>query len=242
MTAKEVLSLIEQFETVFDTYHQSMANNIKEILQKLNATWKQMKEEEQEIEKAESQIKEQDSELTELRTKSEDIEKKIEGLKTKKDELTSQVNQLRNNLDTVTDNLKKPKFEVENLTTKITTVNEKITTRESEKSALDQKKFEDENKETELNSSFSKKMEGLEETLTQIKQKNFFSSYLMENSDDEIIEVDILAAIMEKGTCNLDDIKKQLDVPPIMAVRTIKQLAIKEVIELNEDTNEIKLL
>lgn len=242
MTAKEVLSLIEQFETVFDTYHQSMANNIKEILQKLNATWKQMKEEEQEIEKLYSQIKEQDSELTELRTKSEDIEKKIDGLKTKKDELTSQVNELRNNLDTVTDNLKKPKFEVENLTTKITTVNEKISTRESEKSALDQKKFEDENKKTELTSSFSKKMEGLEETLTQIKQKNFFSSYLMEHSDDEIIEVDILAAIMEQGTCTLDDIKKQLDVPPIMAVRTIKQLAIKEVIELNEDTNEIKLL
>ena len=63
----------------------------------------------------------------------------------------------------------------------------------------------------------------------------------MEHSDQDIHEVDILASIIELGTCKLDEVKKQLDIPPIMAVRTIKQLALKEIINLNEDTNEITL-
>ena len=74
-----------------------------------------------------------------------------------------------------------------------------------------------------------------------MKQKNFFSNFLIENSDDEIHEVGILAKIMEQGKGNLNEIKQQLDVPPIMAVRTIKQLAVKGIINLDEDKNEITL-
>ena len=64
---------------------------------------------------------------------------------------------------------------------------------------------------------------------------------MIENSEEEIPEVDIIATIMAQGSCNLDELKKLLDVPPIMAVRTIKQLAVKGIINLDENTNIITL-
>ena len=84
-------------------------------------------------------------------------------------------------------------------------------------------------------------MDELESKINQLRQENFFTSFLIENSDEEIIEVDIIATIMEKGSAKLDDLKKLLDVPPIMAVRTIKQLAVKGILNLNENTNTVTL-
>lgn len=65
-------------------------------------------------------------------------------------------------------------------------------------------------------------MEVLEKNLTQMKLENFFSSFLIDHSDVEIHEVDIITTIVEHGSAKLDDLKKLLDVPPIMAVRAIK--------------------
>ncbi len=241
MSSKEIISLIEQFETSFDTYQQIMQKNNKEIIQNMSNTWKKMKTEQAGNEKLLQTIRDQNSELTGLRTESEGLDKKIDELKNKKDEIISKVTELNNNLETLSSDLKKPQFELETLISKLNSVNEKISTKESEKTSLDQKKIENENRETDLQSSFSKKMEEIELKITDLKKNNFFSSFIIENSDEEIHEVDILATILIQGTCNLDDIKKQLDVPPIMAVRTIKQLALKGIINLNEDTNEITL-
>ncbi|GAG97092.1 unnamed protein product, partial [marine sediment metagenome] len=47
--------------------------------------------------------------------------------------------------------------------------------------------------------------------------------------------------IMAQGSCNLNELKKLLSVPPIMAVRTIKQLAVKGIINLDENTNIITM-
>ena len=59
--------------------------------------------------------------------------------------------------------------------------------------------------------------------------------------DEEIHEVDIIATIMDKGEAKLDDLKKLLDVPPIMAVRTIKQLAVKGILNLDENSGRVTL-
>ncbi|MHA1522198.1 MAG: hypothetical protein ACTSRK_18640 [Promethearchaeota archaeon] len=40
----------------------------------------------------------------------------------------------------------------------------------------------------------------------------------------------------------MNEIKKQLDITPIMAVRTIRQLAVQGIIDLNEDTNEMSII
>jgi len=243
MSSKEILALIEQFEGAFDTYQQSLQKNNEEIIQHLSLTWKNMQSEQTEIEKLEDTIHKQNSEITELKIKSEELDKKIIEKKAKRDELTTKITELNKDLETATDELKQPQFELENLISKIDSLNEKITTKESEKTKLDQIKLDNEQRENELKTTFSKeKLEELDNKLSQLKSDNFFVSFLMEYSDEEIPEVEIVATIMQKGSCKLDDLKKKLDVPPIMAVRTIKQLAVKGIINLDETNNTVSML
>lgn len=241
MSSEDILALIEQFETVFDTYQQQMEKTVKEILQNLSLIWKNTKTVQAENEKLKEKIREQNSELTGLKTESESLDKSLEELKKKKDELTSKNLELTTSLEKTKNDLKKPQFELESLNLNLKDLNEKITSKESEKTTLDQNKVDNEHREQNLNSDFTKKMEDLEKKINELKQNNFFTSFLIENSDEEIHEVDILATILETGKSNLEELKKKLDVPPIMAVRTIKQLAVKEIINLNEDTNEITM-
>lgn len=243
MSSKEILALIEQFEGAFDTYQQSLQKNNEEIIQHLSLTWKNMQSEQKEIEKLEDTIHKQNSEITELKIKSEELDKKIIEKKAKRDELTTKITELNKDLETATDELKQPQFELENLVSKIDSLNEKITTKESEKTKLDQIKLDNEQRENELKNTFSKeKLEELDNKLNQLKSDNFFVSFLMEYSDEEIPEVEIVATIMQEGSCKLDDLKKKLDVPPIMAVRTIKQLAVKGIINLDETNNTVSML
>jgi chromosome segregation ATPase len=241
LSAKDILALIEQFETSFDTYQQLLKKNSEDIIQNLSNTWKSMKTVQAENEKLKEKIREQNSEITSLRTESEGLDKKLEDLKATKDELTSKITELTTTFETTTNDLKKPEFELETLTSKLNSINEQITAKETEKTTLDQKKVDNETRESDMKADYAKKMADLEKEINESKQMSFFTSFLMENSDEEIHEVDILATIMEKGKANLDDLKKQLDVPPIMAVRTIKQMAVKGIINLNESTNEVTL-
>lgn len=243
MSSKEIMALIEQFEGAFDTYQQSLQKNNEEIIQHLSLTWKNMQSEQKEIEKLEDTNHKQNSEITELKIKSEELDKKIIEKKAKRDELTTKITELNKDLEIATDELKKPQFELENLVSKKDSLNEKITTKESEKTKLDQIKLDNEQRENELKTTFSKeKLEELDNKLSQLKSDNFFVSFLMEYSDEEIPEVEIVATIMQKGSCKLDDLKKKLDVPPIMAVRTIKQLAVKGIINLDEINNTVSML
>ncbi len=241
MTTNEILSGIEQFEGILDNYHQLWRKHNDEIVKNLHAIWKLMKILEKENAELLTKISQSNGELTELQTKSEEMDASIENLRAKKEESTSKIQELNGDLEKIHNDSKKPQFELESLTSKVDALNEKITTKESEKAQLDQNKIENQNKEQEINSDYSTKMENLEKKLKQQKQDNFFPTFLIEHSDEEIAEVDILATIMSQGKCQLDELKKVLDVPPIMAVRTIKQLALKGIINLNEDTNEISM-
>ena len=241
MSSQEILALIEQFETAYDTYWQVLQKHNEEVLSQLREAWRFMQAEQKEEDTTKDRLSAQNSELTELRTKSEELDNTMAGLNSKKDELTSKISELTNTLETSVNDLKKPGFELTQLDDKLSSVNEKITSKEEGKSILDQKTVENENREIELNNSYQKKMDELESKINQLRQENFFTSFLIENSDEEIIEVDIIATIMEKGSAKLDDLKKLLDVPPIMAVRTIKQLAVKGILNLNENTNTVTL-
>ena len=239
---KELLGLVEQFETAFDTFYQTFESNSKDILQSLSEIWKNAKAEEIEIKKLEEIIRQQNLELMELRTKADELDKKIEIPRTKKEDLISKITELKTTLERAVNDKKTPQFELDNLISKLNSVNEKISMKENEKTRLDQKKIDNENREAELKASYSEeKMEELDKKLKEIKRNNFFTAFLIENSDEEIPEVDIIATIMQQGSCKLDDLKKILDVPPIMATRTIKQLAIKNIINLDENSGIVTM-
>jgi len=239
---KDILGSIEQLEKYFDEYQQAFQKNSENIIQNLSSTWKLMKLEHDDLQKIEKNIEIQKSELTGLKIKSDDLNKKIESLKSTKDDLLSKVSELKGTLESINDDFKTPKVELENLLSKLNTINEKIASKELEKSQLDQKKIDNENRENQLKTTYTEqKMKDLNKKLTHLKRDNYFTSFLIENSKEKIPEVDIIATIMTQGSCNLDELKKLLDVPPIMAVRTIKQLAVKGIIKLDEDTNIITM-
>jgi len=239
---KELLGLVEQFETAFDSFYQAFESNSKDILQGLSEIWKNVKAEQIDIEKLEEIIRQQNLELMELRTKADELDKKIEIPRVKKEDLISKITELKTTLEKAVNDKKTPQFELDNLKAKLNSVNEKVSMKENEKMRLDQKKIDNENREAELKASFSEeKMDELDKKLKEIKRNSFFTSFLIENSDEEIPEVDIIATIMEQGSCKLDDLKKILDVPPIMATRTIKQLAIKGIINLDENSGIVTM-
>ena len=241
MTAEEILAQIEQFETAFDTYNQKIQSNVKEFSEKLSSIWKNMKILKDENSSLVETIKEQDANLMTLRTDSESLDKKIQELKTSKDELTSKCAELSSELEQLNSKQKEPEFKLINLHSKLMKVNERIKNRESEKNNLEQKKLENIQLEQQKKDEFEQKLVEIEKRIGRLRKQNFFTSFVIENSDQDIFEVDIIASIFEKGKCNMNEIKKQLDLTPIMAVRTIKQLAVQGIIEINEDTNEISL-
>ena len=162
MGSQEILALIEQFETAYDTYWQVLQKHNEEVLSQLREAWKFMQAEQKEEDTIKDRLSSQNSELTELRTKSEELDKTMEGLNTKKDEFTSKISELTNTLETSVNDLKKPGFEFTQLEDKLSSVNEKIISKEEQKTVLDQKTVENENREIELKNSYQKKMDDLE--------------------------------------------------------------------------------
>ena len=239
---KDILGTIEQLEKYFDEYQQSLQKNSENIIQNLSLTWKKMQLEHEDVKKLEEKIEIQNNELTELKTKSADLDKKIDVLKSSKNDLQTKNSELQKSLEQLSDDLKSPKLELEDLQLKLKNVNDKIVTKENDNNLLDQKKIDNENRERHLRTEYSEeKMKDLDLKLNHLKRNNYFTSFLIENSEEEISEVDILATIMAQGSCNLDELKKLLSIPPIMAVRTIKQLAVKGIINLDEDTNIVTI-
>ena len=238
----DILGTIEQLEKYFDEYQQSLQKNSENIIQNLSLTWKKMQLEHEEVKKLEDKIEIQNNELTELKTKSDDLDKKIEVLKSSKNDLQAKVSELQRSLEQLSDETKGPKLELEDLQSKLQIISDKVVTKENNNNLLDQKKIDNENREKYLKTEYTEeKMKDLDLKLDHLKRNNYFTSFLIENSEEEISEVDILATIMEQGSCNLDELKKLLSIPPIMAVRTIKQLAVKGIINLDEDTNIVTM-
>jgi len=238
----DILGTIEQLEKYFDEYLQAIKKNSDNIIQNLSLTWKKMQLEQEDVKKLEEKIEIQNNELTELNTKSDDLAKQIEVLKSSKNGLQAKTSELQKSIEQISDDLKGPKLELEDLQSKLKFINNKIVSKEEDNNLLDQKKIDNENRERHLRTEYSEeKMKDLDLKLNHLKRDNYFTSFLIENSEEEISEVDILATIMAQGSCNLNELKKLLSVPPIMAVRTIKQLAVKGIINLDEDSNIITM-
>ena len=239
---KTLLTDIEQLEKNFDEYVQAFHKNSESVIQNIRNTWKMIKIEQDEITKHEETINNQNSEITKLKITLEDLTKKVENLRSINEEFMSKNSELGSTNERLSNEFTAPSMELEEILSKLKTLNQKITNLENENNDLEQKKLDNENRESKLKTLYTEeKMQELDQNLQILKRNNFFTSFLIENSEVEIPEVDIIATIMSQGSCDLEELKKLLDVPPIMAVRTIKQLAVKGIIKLDDDTNIVTL-
>jgi len=87
---------------------------------------------------------------------------------------------------------------------------------------------------------WSKKIDNEKQQISEFKKNYFFTSFLIDHSE-KIPELDIITSLIENKQCNLDELKNTIDLPPILAIRTIKQMAIKQIIDLDEDNNIVSL-
>lgn len=97
------------------------------------------------------------------------------------------------------------------------------------------KKMED------LKNGWSNKVPEMESEFTEFKKNNFFTIFLIENLDKKIPEFEIILKLIESEFCNLDDLKSQLELPPILALRTIKQMQVKDLLKIDEEYNTVTL-
>lgn len=239
---KSIFGFIESLESSLEGYQQFFQKTYKTLTQDLGNIWNKINVEQKEVEDLETVIRSQNSELTELNLKSTSLSEKINELISTKEELTLKISELNSSLEKLDNDLKVPKLELQKLNSKLDSLNQKITSKDGEKSALDQEKIDYQNRENYLQTTYTQeKMADLNKKLSQLRRNNFFTSFLIENSEEEIPEVDIIATIMTQGSVSLDELKKLLDVPPIMAVRTIKQLAVAGIINLDENSNIITM-
>ena len=110
----------------FDSFYQAFESNSKDILQGLSEIWKNVKVEQIEIEKIEEFTRQQNLELMELRTKADELDKKIEIPRAKKEDLISKITELKTTLEKAVNEKKTPQFELDNLKSKLNSVNEKV--------------------------------------------------------------------------------------------------------------------
>ena len=92
-----------------------------------------------------------------------------------------------------------------------------------------------------LKSNWSKKLNDLNQQIEQFKTNNFFLLFLSENSEEKIPEMDIIINLLKKEQWNLDDLKNEIDLPPILAIRTIKQMAVKKIVNFDEENGVVSI-
>lgn len=93
----------------------------------------------------------------------------------------------------------------------------------------------------EIKDQWSKKLIDLEKQFNDLKRDNFFTLFLIENYGENIPELEIISILAEKQNCNLDELKNQIDLPPILAIRTIKQMEVKAILKIDEESYTVSI-
>ncbi|MFX0051010.1 MAG: hypothetical protein ACFE8U_06905 [Candidatus Hermodarchaeota archaeon] len=96
--------------------------------------------------------------------------------------------------------------------------------------------------QTELNTKHTE-ITNLEEEIKGLEAENAVISYLLEESAEDIPEVDILAAIMKLGRSNKEQLKQELEgiISPVLITRTLGRMAEKKLIVYDELRDLISL-
>ena len=83
----------------------------------------------------------------------------------------------------------------------------------------------------------------LEEIIKELEAENAVITYLLEESAEDIPEVDILAAVMKLGRTNKEQLKQELEgiISPVLITRTIGRMAEKNLLIVDESRDIISL-
>lgn len=146
----------------------------------------------------------------------------------------SRLEELQNEKKEVTEALETIKSEIESLKSEITQKRESIASLIKKNQKFETKlKTEIEAKETENLK--------LKEELEALKAENAVISFLLEESAEDIYEVDILAAVMKVGQTSKDQLKQALEgqISPVIITRTLGRMAERDLLKYDESNDII---
>jgi len=83
----------------------------------------------------------------------------------------------------------------------------------------------------------------LEEVIKELEAENAVITYLLEESAEDIPEVDILAAVMKLGRTNKEQLKQELEgiISPVLITRTIGRMTEKNLLIIDESRDIVSL-
>lgn len=192
-----------------------------------------------EKEAVDTQITEQEAKISSFKEQIINNKKLIENMKNKQvavvqeeqikenqfQDVSREHQELLEKSESIRKNITKVKQDIETVKNSISDYQKKIQTLNTEITQGI------ENKEQELGI--------LRRELSQIQEKNNLLYYLLNESAEDIPEVNILAVLMHKGRITQDQIKQSLEaqISPVIVTRTLGRMVEKKIIKFHETDN-----
>ncbi|MHA1228030.1 MAG: hypothetical protein ACTSPV_14890 [Candidatus Hodarchaeales archaeon] len=189
-----------------------------------------------------------DTQITEQEAKIAANQEEIDSKSNLKEELTNKRNASQEELQSKKNQLDEIRAQLKQLKEKIARIkeeNEKLTKKISSKrdriASLTQENTELEKKLTIELEEKKEKIAPIKSEIENTKSENGLISYLLEESAEDIPEVDILSTVMEKGRLSRDELKEALKdrISPVIVTRTLGRMAEKGLLDYDESADRI---
>ncbi|MHA1972163.1 MAG: hypothetical protein ACTSW1_04155 [Candidatus Hodarchaeales archaeon] len=202
---------------------------IETLIKEKEAVDAQITEQEAKIAANQEEINSKSNLKEELTNKKNASQEELQRKKNQLDEVRAQLKQLK-------DNITKIKEENEKLTKKVSSKRDRI-------ASLTQENIELEKKLTVELEEKQERISSLKKEIDSMKSDNGLISYLLEESAEDIPEVDILSAVMEKGRLSKDELKESLKdrISPVIVTRTLGRMAEKGLLDYDESADRITM-
>lgn len=202
-------------------------NYLETLIKEKEAVDTQITEQEAKISSLQDEINNQANLKEELVRKQANYVEELQTKKNRLDELQIETNETTETLQTVNN-------EIDNLKSEISQKREKIATLTKTNQELEIKL------KTEIDAKEAEKTE-LRKELEALKANNAVISFLLEESAEDIPEVDILAAVMKLGRTTKDQLKQTLEgqISPVLITRTLGRMAEKNLLNYDESNDII---
>lgn len=200
---------------------------LETLIKEKEAVDTQITEQEAKISSLQDEINSKANLKEEIVRKQANYEGELQAKKVRLEEIQIENNNIAETLQTTNN-------EIDNLKSEISQKREKIATLTITNQELEMKL------KTEIDAKEAENIE-LRKELDTLKANNAVISFLLEESDEDIPEADILAAVMNLGQTTKEQLKKTLEgqISPVMITRTLGRMAERNLLKYDESNDII---
>lgn len=235
-------SMLERIKKGVDDLIQFQGSKKDSIQALLDNLAKELSEHGTQLTALKQEVATLDAACNDLEKTRNELEQRISSLKSSTSEktqqittLTSQKNDLSSRKSSLLQELRQKQDEFQRLTQVISSI-------EDELAALQQQLAAVEARKEQMIQEKEAQLKELEDKLSKAKDENPIAHFLVYESDVELPAVELLAVILQNnGTLSVDDIKREVDLPPVVVTSQLKRMAQKGVIRLDETTGDVFL-